>query len=152
MLSEIKITLDSLLSGCIGALAGAIVSWVIAWFFSLNSARDNLRAKLLLLKTHNLIQIMGDNERRKFTSTYVEQFQTNYPEILAATLAYRKLLPLPMRYEIDKALLYFRVGENKIAQENPYFKRTKYVHIDVTGDLDFERRIDALLKVIDGED
>jgi hypothetical protein len=148
---NMTITMDSLMSGLVGAAIGAFAAGGIAWWFALNTARDNLRTKLLSLKTFSLFEIKRDYER-ELKAEYSESFKKSYPDVLAATLAYRKLLPICMQFEIDEALFHYRFGPNKNPQILPQFKRMKYSHLDVISELDFQKRIDALLKAIDRED
>jgi len=43
------------LSGLFGVLVGSVLSWAIAWWFALNNARDDLRGKLLALKSYRRV-------------------------------------------------------------------------------------------------
>lgn len=134
------IILDSLLSGLIGVFVGSILSGIIAWWIALNNARDALRGKLLALKTFSFVEI-GDRKSEHF-----QKFRATYPDILAAILAYRNLLPLNLRWKIDEALYCYR-GDKKGAMKN--VPCLKYSHIDVASELDFEKRIDKLLGAIE---
>jgi len=136
------VSLDSLLSGLIGVFVGGFLSWFIAWWIALNNAKDTLMGKLLVLKSYHLFEI-GNKKSDNF-----QKFRETYPDILIAVLTYRKLLLKSFRPEIDNAFCYYRLGKkSEELKDNPMFQ--KYSHVDVSGEFDFEQRIDKLLQAID---
>lgn len=132
-----EITLDNIFSGFVGAVCGILASIGITWWNAHRIAKELLRQKLLSIKTFYFADIDG-----KVTDAF-QVFRTTYPDILAAYLAYKSLLPFEMQCEVSRAWNIYR-GEDISA-----IRAIKYLHSDVNSEMELETRIDALLSALD---
>jgi hypothetical protein len=92
----ITLTLDNLASGFIGAILGVLASFAIYFHANWRSARNQLRAKLIDMKSVEAAYVGNGID-------YIARYKATFKEMWNLVLTYRNTLPCFFRGRIDRA-------------------------------------------------
>jgi hypothetical protein len=136
---NLPITVDSLVSGFIGAFVGVFAAFLIHDYSNWRKARQNLRDRLLELRCVKVF-VPGD----PFTD-YRALYNDSFTEVWKLFLAYRDSEPFFRRARLDEAWLQYKgqkKGRKSLAGD---------MYVPPITDEETSRRVDCLLRAIGHE-